>query len=62
MNKITLGVIAASGGAAGYNWLVTANDIATLVVTIIAGVGGLAAGLYQYERWRKMRQDREEQE
>lgn len=60
-DKIALSVIAASSGVAGWNWLAAANDIATLIVTVLAGIGALVAALYQYERWRKLRNERKEQ-
>ena len=61
-DKIALSVLATATGAAGYGWLAAANDWATLIVTIIAGIGAVGAGLYHYERWRKLRRSREEDE
>lgn len=59
--KVALSVTAAAGGVAGYGWLEQANDIATLGVTVVALLGAVAAALYHYERWRKMRLARKQE-
>lgn len=55
--KLALASVGAATGMASYGWLSTANDIGTLLVTIIAGVGGIAALLYHIERWKKLRRE-----
>lgn len=59
--KVALSVTAAAGGVAGYGWIEQANDIATLGVTVVALLGAVAAALYHYERWRKMRLARKQE-
>lgn len=58
--KLAITAVAAASGAASYGWLGAANDVATLVVTIIAGLGGVAALLYHFERYRKLRSERKD--
>ena len=53
--KVALSTTAAAGTVAGWQWIDKANDVATLGVTIVALAGAVAAALYHYERWRKMR-------
>jgi hypothetical protein len=61
-DKIALAVIAAASATASYNWLDAANDWATLIVTVLAGLGAIGAALYHFERWRKLRKEREGEE
>jgi hypothetical protein len=60
--KIAMAAVATTPVVAGYQWIGTANDIATLVVTIIAAFGGIAALLFHVERYRKLRKERKERE
>lgn len=61
--KVALASLGAASGVAGYGWLATANDIGTLLVTIVAFVGAIAATAYHWERWKKLRREnREEKE
>jgi hypothetical protein len=56
--KLALSATAAATGVAGYGWIDQANDLATLGVTVMALLGAVAAALYHYERWRKLRNER----
>jgi len=58
--KTALAAVAASTATASYGWLATANDLGTLIVTLIAIVGGVAATLYHWERYKKLRKDNKE--
>ena len=61
-DKIALSVLMASPAAAAGAWLSEANSYGTLAVTIVTFLSVIAAGLYHYERWRKMRKERQEKE
>ena len=62
-DKLAASVVLTTGGVASYGWLVTANHIGTLIVTLIAGIGAVIEALYHYERWktyRKMNKENKE--
>lgn len=59
-DKLAAFALAATTSVASYNWLSTANDVATFVVTIIAAIGGTAAAAHQYEKWRAQRKARKD--
>lgn len=59
--KVALSVTAAAGGVAGWGWIEQANDLATLGVTVVALIGAVAAAMYHFERYRKLRNDRKQE-
>ena len=61
-DMVDYSAVAAATGVASYQWVSTANDIATLAVTIAAALGGLMVALHRYEMWRQKRNERLDQE
>ena len=60
--KIGLGTIT-TGTAALASWLETFNDIGQLIVTLLGIIVGVLTAWYSYEKARKMRNERfQEQE
>ncbi len=49
-------------GAAVQSWIQTANDYATLAVTVIGGLVGIATIWYTVERARRLRRERKDNE
>jgi hypothetical protein len=49
--------VVAASSVAGYNWLTAANDLATLALTLIVGVGAVLAALHKYEAWQSARKE-----
>ena len=62
-DKVAVTAYAAASGVAGYGWLTTANDLATLVVSVLTAIGISVAALYHLERFKNERiKRRKEQE
>ena len=62
LDRIALSGTSAAGAVAAHGWLVTANGFATLAVSLVTIVGVIIATVYHYERWRKIRRQRKENE
>ena len=62
LDRLAIAGTSAAGVVAAHGWLVTANGLATLAVSIVTIVGVVVATVYHYERWRKIRRQRKENE
>lgn len=55
--KVADAAAAATVGAAGMSWVAEANEIMTLVATVVATLVGVATLAYHYERWKALRKE-----
>ena len=62
LDRLALAGTSVAGGVAAHGWLVTANGIATLAVSVVTVIGVIVATVYHYERWTKLRRQRKENE
>lgn len=52
-------ILSIAGAVASYGWLSTANDIATLVVSVIAIIGGGFAASNQYAKYKARKENKD---